>query len=185
MTQAAPDDVLLQATEQMTIGNYADAEQLANTVVNSTQEYDEHHTSALLIIADSARMQGNIEIAFAIAENALKLAEHHDHHLSKAQAWQILGMVFWPQGSYDKALEYLGKAHAAHETLGDTSGAARDTMNIGIVYASIGSYDKALDFLGKALEVYEAMEEKSGIARVTGNIGGVYARLGSDRKSVV
>lgn len=184
MTQAAPDDLLRQATEQMTIGNYSDAEQLANLVVTSTTEHDEHHTSALLIIADSARMQGNIEIAFAIAQNALKLAETHHHRPSKAQAWQILGMVFWPQGSYDKALEYLGKAHAAHEALGDTIGAARDTMNIGIVYASIGSYDKALDFLGKALEVYEAIEEKSGIARVTGNIGGVYARLGSYDKAL-
>ena len=184
MTHENQHELLRRAGEQVTKGNYSEAEQLANTVMSTTEQHDEYHTTALLIIADSARMQGNIELAFAIAENALKIAENHSHSLSKAQGWQILGMVFWPQGSYDKALEYLGKAHAAHDALGDKSGAARDTMNIGIVYASIGSYDKALDFLGKALEVYEAIDEKSGVARVTGNIGGVYARLGSYDKAL-
>ena len=160
-------------------GNFTQALELAQSVIAETEPSEEEYVSALLVIADSARLKGTIDEAFILVEEALELAEHFDQPTNKATAWLMLGMMHWPKGAYDTALEYLGKALIAHETLGKKSGSARDMMNIGIVYALLGSYEEALEYLGNSLVRYEEIAEKSGVAVVTGNIGGVYARLGS------
>ncbi|MBK9247769.1 MAG: tetratricopeptide repeat protein [Ignavibacteria bacterium] len=179
MTHDELQSRLSRANAENIKGNFMEAEQLAHSVIAVTDQCDEHHVSALLTIADSVRLKGSIDEAFTLVEDALGLAEHHNHLTNKALAWMMLGMMHWPRGSYDLALDYLGKALVAHETLGKKSGSARDMMNIGIVYAYLGSYEEALEYLGTSIVMYEELSDKSGVAVVTGNIGGVYARLGT------
>ncbi len=89
-----------------------------------------------------------------------------------------IGLVYWNQGDYPKALEYYFKALKMDEELGRKSGIARHLGNIGNVYKNQGDYPKALEYYFKALKMDEELGRERGIAIRLGNIGGVYKSQG-------
>ncbi|MBK9249088.1 MAG: tetratricopeptide repeat protein [Ignavibacteria bacterium] len=189
-------DLLKQANEFNNSGNYKEAEKLSSSVLaelehaidsGEDQTLTERKTlrcSALNTLATTNYRRGDYQTALSLAHTSLDIAEEYELNQCKAKAWHIYGLVYKELGSYDKALEYYGKALAAHEELGEKSGAATVTGNIGNVFRKLGSYDKALEYYDKALAAHEDLGEKSGAAMVTGNIGIVFRKLGSYDKAL-
>ena len=99
-----------------------------------------------------------------------------------------IGVVYFQQGNYPKALDYYLKALKIDEELNDKSGMADILVNIGIFYKDQGDYPKALDYYFKALKIDEELleqaqhrrnddeirKEEKGIAADLSNIGLTY-----------
>jgi tetratricopeptide (TPR) repeat protein len=89
--------------------------------------------------------------------------------------------VHYSLSDYARALEYLGKALALHEELGDKVGVANWlTGNIGTVHRNFSDYARALEYYGKALSLHEELGNKSGVAVCLGNIGETYTKQDFD-----
>ena len=78
-------------------------------------------------------------------------------HADTAQSYNNIGVIYYNQGNYAKALEYHEKALDIRErVLGPNHpDTAQSYNNIGLVYYNQGDYAKALEYYGKALDIYE------------------------------
>ena len=99
-----------------------------------------------------------------------------------------IGVVYFQQGNYPKALDYYLKSLKIDEEINDKSGMADILVNIGIFYKDQGDYPKALDYYFKALKMdeelleqaqhrrdaHEIRKEEKGIAADLSNIGLTY-----------
>ena len=91
--------------------------------------------------------------------------------------------MFQSLGEHDKAKEYLEKALAINEEIGDKRGEASSYGNLGTVFQSVGEYDKAKEHLEKALTIRKQIGDKEGEAADYGNLGTVFQSLGEHDKA--
>jgi len=105
---------------------------------------------------------------------ALELAKKLEWNKGIADSYNSLGVNYYNQSDYPKALEFYHKSLKINEELGNKRGIARNLGNIGIIYNYQSDYPKALEYSHKALKIYEELGNKSGIARNLGNIGNIY-----------
>jgi len=87
----------------------------------------------------------------AICMTALKVFEQINHKKGIASANSGIGLVYWNQGDYPKALKHYFEALEIDKELGNKNGIAGHLGNIGIVYAVQGDYPNALKHYFEAL----------------------------------
>ena len=92
-----------------------------------------------------------------IYERAISLAEelYGTEHANTATSYNKIGMVYYNQDKYKKALDYFGRALKIREKTPKQyyPEIATTYNNIGAIYRKQGKYDMALEFFDKALEI--------------------------------
>jgi class 3 adenylate cyclase len=127
--------------------------------------------------ADTERNNGKYDDALAIATNALTLAETYKQEENKAEALNIIGLVYENLSDTAQAMEYLYKALAINSELGRKLGIAKNLGNLGNVYWQLSDYTHALEFYQKALMINEEIDNKFNMATNLGNIAVVYWQI--------
>lgn len=144
---------LQSAAEESARGNFSEAEMFAGNVISAVREATQTAppsreqligvAKARLILSGIASRRGNFESAIALAleliddltaQRGSKDDDQQTIHDLHTKALNSIGIMQWNLGSYDKALEYFGKALAAHEKFNEHSAIARMMGNIGNVY---------------------------------------------------
>ena len=115
---------------------------------------------------------------------ALQLSQKLNFKNGIASSYHNIGLVYYYQGDYPKALDCYLKALKMAEELGDKEGIANRLGNIGLVYSNQGDYPKALDYCLKALKMANELGDKKNIAIWLGNIGTVYWNQGDYPKAL-
>jgi adenylate cyclase len=87
--------------------------------------------------------------------------------------------VHWNLSNYARALEYLGRALALDEDLGNKAGVATiGSVTSGLCIEYLADYARALEYYGQGSSTLdEELGNKSGMARHLGHIGIVYENL--------
>ncbi len=85
-----------------------------------------------------------------------------------------IGLAYYEQKNFSKALDYYFKSLKIDEESGNKNGMAIRLGNIGLVYDAKKDYTKALDYYSKALKLREELGDKSLIAITLSNIGSLY-----------
>ncbi|MBI2967003.1 MAG: tetratricopeptide repeat protein [Bacteroidetes bacterium] len=86
-----------------------------------------------------------------------------------------LGIIFWQQGSYAKALLNFKQSLHLYKVIGERSAIISSIIgNIGSIYHSQGDYEPALKLYFIALKIRQKLDDKRGIAHAYNNIGNVY-----------
>lgn len=88
-----------------------------------------------------------------------------------------IGIYYYHEGDYAKALDYFLKALAMDEELKNDNGIVRHLNNIGNVYKDLKDFTKALDFYARSKAKAEQMDNKPAIADAIINSGLVYNSL--------
>ena len=105
-----------------------------------------------------------------------------------AQAVMMMGGVYYDRASYDKALEWYGKALDIREKVLDPEhpDTAATYNNMALVYKRQGEYGKALEWYGKALGISEKIlgTEHPSTATTYNNMAGVYDSKGEYDKAL-
>ncbi|MCX8079926.1 MAG: tetratricopeptide repeat protein [Bacteroidia bacterium] len=127
-------------------------------------------------------------------ENSLNIAEKHiggsdKNNINRAQKLRAavfgnMGVVYWNQGDYRKALEYFFRALKICEEFGSKRGQASNLGNIGLVFDDQGNYPKALEYYFRAFRMHKAIGDKTGQAVNLGNIGSVFHNQGNYLKAL-
>jgi len=118
--------------------------------------------------------KGNYDSAFALANQALSIAEKINYKNGMAMAYRYIGIVYRSKSNYPQALAYYLKGLKIKETLNDKKGIENYYTSIGNVYAFQAENSKALEYYFKALKVKEEKGDKDGILKIYNNIGGVF-----------
>lgn len=105
-----------------------------------------------------------------------------------AVSYNNIGIVYWKQGKYDKALEFYFKALAIYEeVLGINHPFCASSYNyIGLVYERLGRFDKALEYYFKSMNIREKVLGLIHTSTATSynNIGFVYFNHGDYDKAL-
>ena len=115
---------------------------------------------------------------------ALQLSQKLNFKNGIASSYHNIGLVYYYQGDYPKALDCYLKALKMAEELGDKEGIANRLGNIGLVYSNQGDYPKALDYCLKALKMANELGDKKNIAIWLGSIGSGYSKQGGYPKAL-
>jgi len=93
-----------------------------------------------------------------------------------------IGLVYYYQGDYPKALDHYFKALKIYEELEDKQGIATWYGNIGNLYYSQNDRPQTLKYYLKALKLDEELGNKNGVSIQQCNIGLVYSDSASQMK---
>jgi len=91
-----------------------------------------------------------------------------------AQCYTGMGIIYWYQGFFDKAIEYHNKNIAICLELNDENGVASGYGNIAIIFDERGDLDNALLYYSKALVIFEKEKQAKHTAACLDNMSLVY-----------
>lgn len=176
--------IIARANTEIGNGNYDDAEILCNEALYLAQSADtknfemqELRACAMGLLAETHLWRDRAKVALPIAEAALEVALEAGSRIEEARSTRILGGIYRRISDYPHALEYMSRALALHEELGNSAAVGEAVSNIGILYASLSDYHKALEYMSRALAIHEQNGNAIAAATTTGNIGLVYSFL--------
>lgn len=123
-------------------------------------------------------------IAIDCLTKAVDLYKETGNKNGAAGCLSSMGVMYWNQGNYPKALENYFEALNINEELSDKSAEAKQLNNIGAIYWTQKDYPKSLEYLVKALKIDEELKDTAMIVSRINNIGAVYKALGQFEKAI-
>jgi class 3 adenylate cyclase/predicted ATPase len=102
---------------------------------------------------------------------ALSLAEQAQDAAAAARCQHALGVLCRLRSDYGAGLEWLGRARASWETLGDRSGVSQAAIQMGTVFVHQGDYIQAQHHLETGLALARELDDKRSAASAFNNLG--------------
>jgi tetratricopeptide (TPR) repeat protein len=127
-------------------------------------------------------LMGRLEEACRILEEKLIQAEPANDYWGQLSAAHYLGKLTAPQGDFDAALRYHGRALELAEQLGARSRISAETSNLSEVLFYLGDWARARSYAERAVEV--AGSASSGLAASYFQYADVFRRLGMIRAAM-
>jgi tetratricopeptide (TPR) repeat protein len=127
-------------------------------------------------------LMGRLEEARRVLEERLAVAESSDDQFGLLATVHYLGRLSAPQGDFDAALRYHGKALELAERLGARSRVSAETSNLAEVLFYLGDWERARGHAERAVEL--ARSASSGLAASYFQYADVFRRLGMIRAAM-
>ena len=86
---------------------------------------------------------------------SLKIAEELGEKSVITHCMTNIGVIYYGQGNYPKAIEYYTKSLKIFEEIADKSGIAASLGNIGLIYQNQGDLVKAIEYQTRSLKIEE------------------------------
>ncbi len=118
--------------------------------------------------------RGNYSKASELMIKALVLAESKNYTKSKANLNNALGLLYYNQKDFDRALPYYHKAKSVYEELEDDYRINIVLNNIGSCHADLEQWDSAFFYLRHALQLNRQDEESKMLDVTLHNMGSLH-----------
>ncbi len=135
-------------------------------------------SEALYQLASIAHQTGRTEYAFALASEAVDLAEPTEASLTLAWSLHLIGVVYYQASNYPSALEHCLRALQIYRATDHIVDEGRILHSIAAIYQSMADYDRAIATYESALAVNEALLRPDVDAMVLGNLARIRWRRG-------
>ena len=113
------------------------------SVMKSTESYFVHF------------LQGRLDTAFHIGEEALRIAEESGDIYSRAMAHTNFGAICYGKGMLDDAIDHSSKGSDLCERINFLSWNVHGQYNLGEIYLELGEYQRAKTHFSKAVSLAE------------------------------
>jgi serine phosphatase RsbU (regulator of sigma subunit) len=127
-----------------------------------------------MLLAFCHEAKANYKAALQNFMIATDLFKRSRNKIKLAQCYTGMGIVYWYQGFYDKAIEYYKKNISICAEQKDESGMATGYGNIAIIFDERGELDNALLYYNKALVIFEKEKQAMHTAACLDNMSLVY-----------
>jgi putative two-component system response regulator len=139
---------------------------------------------ALYQLASIAHEAGRTHEAFALASEAVGLAEANETSLALAWSLHLLGVVHYQASNYVEALEQCLRSLQVYRATDHAIDEGRILHTIAAIYQSMGDYDRAVTTYENALAVNEHLGRPEVDAMVLGNLARIHGRRGDHLEAV-
>jgi tetratricopeptide (TPR) repeat protein len=127
--------------------NSLDLSIMANNLIATS-----HSKSAMAL---NYNLQGKVDLALQVSNEALKIAEENGDIVAKQSAYTNYGVSCYYKGRLDEAEKYLLEALAYHEKAFQATWGAYAAGNLGWIYHDMGNYDKANKYHQQCVSIFE------------------------------
>ncbi len=142
--------------------------QRGRTDTNTVKVLNEYAMAIHETYPDSTRL---------LATKAIAIADSLQYLSGKALSLNTLGVSYFIQNNYEKALENYLLALSLREKIIDTKGVAATLNNVGMVYRDMKEYSTALSYYFRALHLNDSLKNTTFFVRNLNNIGVAYESL--------
>ncbi len=139
---------------------------------------------ALYQLASIAHQRGRTEYAFALASEAVELAEPNEISLTLAWSLHLIGVVYYQASNYPDALDHCLRALQVYRATDHVVDEGRILHSIAAIYQSMADYDRAISTYESALAVNEALGRPDVDAMVLGNLARIRGRRGEHLEAI-
>jgi two-component system, NarL family, sensor kinase len=122
-------------------------------------------------------VDSNPDSARVVAFKAVERFEKQQNEPAQLQYFYLLGITYFLQSDYNKALEYSFRSLQLSIKYNLGNQIARANNIIGIVYSNMGMHTDALNYMLKAKSLHEQGQDSVSYANTLGNIGLVYLNV--------
>ncbi|MEP1122439.1 MAG: HD domain-containing phosphohydrolase [Ilumatobacter sp.] len=133
---------------------------------------------ALYQLASIAHQHQQADDAFALASEAVNLADTGTANLTHAWSLHLIGVVHYQASNFASALESCLLAIQVYRATGDDINEGKILHTIAAIYQSMGDYDRAITTYESALAINEPLSRKDLDAMVMGNLARIRGRRG-------
>ena len=147
-------------------------------VLARSQSQPAFEAEALYHLASIAHQCGRSEYAFALATEAVELAQPNEVSLTQAWSLHLIGVVHYQAGNYPDALDHCLRALQVYRATDHGTDEGRILQTVAAIYQSMADYDRAIEALETALAVNEARTRPDVDAMVLGNLARIRGRRG-------
>ncbi len=133
---------------------------------------------ALYQLASIAHQHQQADDAFALASEAVNLAETGEPNLTLAWSLHLIGVVHYQASNFAAALEACLQAIQVYRATHDDINEGKILHTIAAVYQSMGDYDRAITTYESALAINEPLGRRDLDAMVMGNLARIRGRRG-------
>ncbi|MFT5873201.1 MAG: diguanylate cyclase (GGDEF)-like protein [Clostridium sp.] len=131
---------------------------------------------ALFAMALACRSMTKLNDCFNYAFDAYKIFKIYDNPIELAGTLNLIGIVYFYNAMYERALEnFLRALHLLEETE-DYLTMSKVLNNMGEVYKEVGNLEEALSFYNKAFNLCEKYDYMTSQAVILENMGAIYFR---------
>jgi len=153
-------------------------------VLARTTEQPALEAEALYHLASIAHQRGRAEYAFALATEAIELAQPNEVSLTLAWSLHLVGVVHYQSSNYSDALEHCLRALQVYRATDHGLDEGRILHTVAAIYQSMADYDRAISTYETALAVNEALTRPDVDAMVLGNLARIRGRRGEHQAAV-
>jgi len=177
---------LLDESSRCRANDPAHARQLAldARVVARAHDFRSSEAEALYQLASIAHQRGRTEYAFALASEAIELAEPQEVSLTVAWSLHLIGVVYYQASNYPGALDHCLRALQVYRATDHVVDEGRILHSIAAIYQSMADYDRAVSTYENALAVNEPLGRPDVDAMVLGNLARIRGRRGEHLEAV-
>ncbi len=100
------------------------------------------------------------------------------------KAHNNLGVIFWSNGNYNRAIEHFKKNLEISSKIGDKHATGIALGNLGIAYYAKGDYRRASASFMSSLKIFEEISDKQRIGTACGNLGNIYLDKGEYDRAI-
>ncbi|MGP8214027.1 MAG: tetratricopeptide repeat protein [Bacteroidia bacterium] len=165
---------------------YGEIDSLRNLL--KTEKNDTNKVNTLNVLSGKFEDISSYDSSIICANNALTLANSLPPGKGTLRgigsALRTLGIIYYSQSNYPKALEYDFKALTIDQEIGDKRSIANNLGNIGSIYYISGNNPKAIEYALKALDIDNQVGNKNGSAANLGNLGNILTGEGNYSKAL-
>jgi putative two-component system response regulator len=133
---------------------------------------------ALYQLASIAHQQHQADDAFALAFEAVTIAETGEANLTLAWSLHLIGVVHYQASNFTPALEACLRAIQVYRVTQDEINEGKILHTIAAIYQSMGDYDRAITTYENALAVNEPLGRRDLDMMVLGNLARIRGRRG-------
>jgi putative two-component system response regulator len=133
---------------------------------------------ALYQLASIAHQHHQADDAFALASEAVTLAETGEANLTLAWSLHLIGVVHYQASNFASALESCLRAIQVYRATQDEINEGKILHTIAAIYQSMGDYDRAITTYESALAINEPLGRRDLDAMVMGNLARIRGRRG-------
>ena len=172
MVSLPPEDSTTQLRELVRTGRFREALESYRRSAGGATRAD-----ARLLAATAATRLGELDLAEALAEEAVgRFAERGDFD-GRMRALNLLGVIGFERGRLEEAERRLSEALSIAYRLEDSLAAARACNNLASVAHLQGRPDEAVGLYRGALLGYQRLGDRRGTAETYHNLGLAYRQL--------
>jgi two-component system sensor histidine kinase UhpB len=115
---------------------------------------------------------------------AQNIAEQRKDSVALGKLKVNIGLNFYHETEYNKALKYYNEALYIQQRLKDVNSIGNINLNIALIHQKRDELQKALKHFNIALDIYKQLENKSGMGLCLTNLGNVYTHKKEYLKSI-
>lgn len=142
-------------------------------------------TNAVMGIAVVHTIQKDYPVAEKYYQEYFRLCDESGNELAKASYFNNMGLLYFHQKKYQKALEFYTNTMEIYKKFEDQRGFATTNENIGLLYAdNLNDPEKAIDNFRNSLSIWRSLEDNHSEAITMGYMAFALIKKGAYKNAI-